>query len=181
MGMVAQQRGVLNMITGCEDKRLTDIVYHCGHLPMQDYISYVDELGRHKDFAALSAICRSDVPYNFLAAGAYAQYMDSDKVVSFCMQLPLSTWSWREAFSVLHKHPKEAVIGYIMQVATSKDPEVRAICYEVCQKAGWNDLRKHAEIDQHSKELLTSPGTPLLGTLGMYAKNYLESLQANKQ
>jgi hypothetical protein len=169
------------LLKSYDGARSAIIVERCKMMPVDDFVRYLHGLGKAKDFAALDAIRRAPIPGNFLAAGPHARYMDHRRVLAFCRGFKVNSLCWREAFWGLSAHPKQYVIGYIRKVAESDDPDVRAISYYVCARAGWDDLRKNAIIDVNSREILLSPGTPLMGTLGRAARDYLDSLEPNRK
>src|SRR5262249_50997864 len=131
------------------------VVTFAKKLSESDLAKYLEELGKKRDFASLTAIYQSDIPNRGLAVGVYARYISSDKVVAFCTTFELRSWQWRAAFWQLHRHPKKKVIGYIKQIATSSLPEARFLCYEICRDKKWNDLLENALRDVHNSSVIT--------------------------
>jgi len=150
---------------------LSAIIEQCRGRGYDELSKVAHALGQQRDFEALKAIFNSDLPDGYCAAGEYCKLLDDEKAVWFCTQWELGSLHWEDAFYFLKDHRKEAVIGYIKQVARSSSPEARAACYNLCNAAGWPDLSNEAKKDAESKE-------PLYGipwrTLGKIASAYSE-------
>lgn len=127
--------------------RTQAIVEHCKNLrPLELYV-YLKELGDRNDLASLTAVSRANFPGNSMAVEQIVRILETDKVVGYCRSLEVDSPHWQQAVLVLDYHPKQAVIGYIREMATSPIPIVRYYCYRVCMRAGWDDLVNYAELD----------------------------------
>jgi len=135
---------------------------------------YLRELGSKKKFKDLMAILKADLRYSFMAAGVLAEELEPEKAIAFCASLELRSNEWMSAISHLRAHPKEKVIGYIKQVATSEIREVRAVCYWVCGSKGWADLVRLAKHDLKDDRPVLLPSQTEHRTLAMEAKRYLD-------
>jgi hypothetical protein len=153
-------------------------VEHCKGLSAVDTNKFLVKLANRKDFKALEAIYKEDFPYSHWAAGEACRVFETDKVVGFCKKFEINSPNWREAFLALDNHPKKKVIRYIKEVAKSKNPEVRFVCYKLCLNAGWNDLLKQAKGDVDKMDILPFPnqGRDEM-TIGQVAKKYIRYME----
>lgn len=156
-------------------KRLSAMTEH-GRKERIEVKQYVDELGKRKDLKSLEAIYKADFPFSQYALTEYCRVADPDKAIALCTTFRLDSPSWLFAMSGAVKHPKEKVIGYLHQVATSKVTAARCWCYEICKRENWSDLLPEARRDLRSDEDISPvmPGANLL-TVGQVAEDYLNS------
>jgi hypothetical protein len=155
-----------------------NVVLYARGLSNKQFYPFVDKLGKKKRFKQLEAIFRARFPHSDYAATVYAREVDADKVIGFCSKFPLDSSNWYGAFWGLKSRPKNKVIGYIKQIATSSDPMVRIMCYKVCSDAGWGDLLKNAKNDRKSNFPAIGPGNRLGDTLGKIATRYIKQFKS---
>jgi len=148
------------------------VVSHAKTLSKEALTKFLEKLAEMKDFDSLAAICQSDLPNRGLAVRVYARCISSDKVIAFCANFPLESYEWRAAFWELQRHPKKKVIGYIKQIATSSNPEVRYLCYELCDQQEWGELEEYAKKDSRNKSWIFLNN--VTETLGERASRYLD-------
>jgi hypothetical protein len=157
-----------------------EVVAYAKKLSLVEFIEYLSALGKAKDLAALTVIYNSDSRFSSFAAGEIVGILDPEKAVAFCANLELASLKWQDAVYGLRKHPKEKVIGYLKQIATSSDREARYICYCLCQLKGWDDLVPYARRDLGDGELMALPSMAANDTLGKEALEYIESCKKKK-
>lgn len=168
--------------TASETKQaLSDVVQYCRSLTISECYTFIDQLGVKKDFSALEAIYKSSVPGSTYALTVIAMRIDSSKIVSLCAQFPIGSSNWKRVFYVMDNHPKCKVIHYIHLAAQSTDPEIRASCYRLCQKAGWDDLVLSANRDRNCQLRIFIPGSPFPDTVASVALSYLGSIEHLKR
>ena len=75
------------------------------------------------------------------------------------------------------KHPKEAIIGYLLEVSHQvDDPRVQVCCYGVCQERGWDDLKAAAKVALNDQRAITIPNWGP-ETVSEAAGKYLKTLE----
>jgi len=135
---------------------------------------HLRELGSEKKLKELMAILKSDLPGSYLAATEIVEALEAEAAVAFCKSLTTGSQEWESAFCALSHHPKDKVIGYIKQTATSPNRVVRAHCYYLCGRMRWDDLVDLATRDLTDDRPLTLPNEREIPTLGKKAKRYLD-------
>jgi hypothetical protein len=156
-------------------KTVADAVKYSNTLSSREMITYAKDLADRKDFKSLRAIALADCKNSFIAARSLSEALPSTEAVAFCASLPINSMGWRGAMYGLRKHPKEQVIGYIKQLATSSLPDVRWCCYDVCQAESWDDLLENARNDLGNRARLNVPKL-FVSTIGEAANLYIEML-----
>jgi hypothetical protein len=136
--------------------------------------TFLRELGDKKDASSLADIYKSGFPGSEQAAAVYCQVVGTDRAIALCATLELGSGVWRCAVAGLTEQPKDRIVGYLKQVATSNDPKVRAFCYYLCQAKKWRELIPQAKQDLESQEPHGLPSS-FRGTLGEIAKDYIKS------
>lgn len=150
-------------------------------LSSKDFQKYLRELGAEKKFSELMAILESDIRDARDAAFVLAESLEPERAIAFCTSLELGGSHWLIAIGGLRTHPKEKVIGYYKQVATSQLKSVRAYCYIICEVEGWRDLVSLAKKDLADTHTVGLPGQREVLTLGMIAKKYVDSVSGQQR
>jgi hypothetical protein len=131
-------------------------------LPRIELETYIRRLVRENDLEALECIAmRKELQGSNMAAAAYTSNADPTQAVVFCTRFEVQTGKWQNAFWGLQHQPKEKVIGYIKQIATSSDREARFLCYGICLSRGWPDLlelAKKEDKNDNTQVLVQSAG-----------------------
>jgi hypothetical protein len=157
-----------------ERGRYADVVRRCEALSPVELHAFLGKLACQKDYQRLAAIYASDFPLHEWAAGEAARVMESDRVVEFCRKFEVGSANWQAAFYSLHYQPKRKVIPYVKEMAKSRYPEIRYLCYRMCIVERWEELLQEAIKDKHNHHLL---GLPNIGddeaTLGQVATKYI--------
>ena len=79
------------------------------------------------------------------------------------------------------KHPKEAIIGYVLEVSKQVDsPKVQTCCYDVCSERGWDDLKAAAQAALNDQRAITVPNWGP-ETVAEAAGEYLKSLEKSQR
>jgi hypothetical protein len=144
-------------------------------------MKYMDRLGKAKDFKALEVMYKSNFGGSSYAANVTAQELDSDKAVVFCTTLGLGTSNWIDAMFGLRCHPKDKVIGYFKQMASTRCPEARYYCYILCSSEGWDDLVPYAMDDVNYKGPFSIPHQGLFDSLSATATEYIDKMKKKKE
>jgi uncharacterized protein (TIGR03067 family) len=151
-----------------------------GQLAVGDYLAfedYIDLLKADRDLPALRALCEANLPNGQYAATAYCELLDGKDAVAFCKGFSIHDPRWQDAVWALATHRRESVIGYLREVCRSDKPFCRALGYEVCLKAGWDDVEDEARRDRDSPISMRSVGL----TLGNEASRYLDSVENRRR
>jgi hypothetical protein len=163
-----------------ESSKRKATVEYAKTLSEQKLIRYINQLGKKKDFARLKAIYNCDFPNSQLAAKTYSRILESEKAIAFCTRLEIGSINWRAAVFGLAYHPKDQVIGYLKQLATSSIAEARWCCYEVCLANKWNDLLTLAKADLNNKTKVEVVGI-FESTIGEVASKYINGFPKKQQ
>jgi hypothetical protein len=140
-----------------------------------EFCDYVQELGKQNNLAALEQLCEAGFGY---ARTVYIETLDAKAAVRYCMRFPAGSSQWVYASWGLDAHQKSAVIGYIKDVCRKGDGPVRAECYSLCLKAGWDDLLESAKRDVDDM----TPMSDAIGrTVGSRARQYIKVLPLIQQ
>lgn len=152
---------LLSQVSADSEPRVMDpanAVEHCRKLVDKDFgigksRDFIEQLGKTRQFACLKAIYEADIsaPAAMAAAEATCHYLDTPDAIMFCTQFELDSDIGSAALTGLCHHPKQKVIGYIKQLASSSNPRVRGTCYWLCQTAKWDDLVDTAKSDLNSR------------------------------
>jgi hypothetical protein len=151
-----------------------DIVAYCKTLSYGDCQAFIERLGKMRRFADLEKIFNSDVDCESYAATVYASELSSTEVVAFCKKFPVGSANWESAFDVLGTHPRKHVIAYVKEIAHSRSPRIRALCYLVCTNTQWEDLIPIAQQDLSNIIVLYFDNL-FPETLGRIAARYLQT------
>jgi hypothetical protein len=161
------------------------IVEAFGKLDARDVGPFIDDLVARRRVRDLEAIARSQTPFHWCAAAGLVKLLDADQAISYCTSLELDSMNWQTAFLVLGSHPKDKVIGYVKQLATSADPGVRYWCYKLCRLAKWPDLLGAAQRDLKTTDPVGSVANvpwsaARVPTLDKEAAAYIEACDPGK-
>jgi hypothetical protein len=168
--------GASNMLgsssCGSEDD---DVVKYAKKLSEDELIAFIEKLGRDQRYSALEALMRANIPHGSFAATMYCQILPPENAVAFCTTLPLGSVNWHAGMWGLKNHPREKVIGYIKQIATSSIPEARWRCYDVCITRQWDDLLPLAKSDLTNKTPVAIPKA-FDATIADVARRYIREI-----
>jgi hypothetical protein len=166
----------------CEfgDQTATATIDYCKQLSHDELYAYLESLGKRKRFKLLLQIYQSKIRYSSRALVVAAIEMNSQQAVALCKSFPLGSSGWQLAFHVLDCHPRSEVIGYIKEVASSGNPDLRSHCYLVCKKAGWADLVPEATKDLLLDTKSILPKTFWVQTHRDIASYYLTAIKRAK-
>jgi hypothetical protein len=171
--IIGSQPGAVDADDGATD--LKKVVDKARKLDWEGLSKYVEELGKNKNIAALTAIADSkDILCGGIAVTEIVRLMETDKAILYCAGLEIGSLKWGEALYGLRHHPKNRIIGYFKQSCTSQIVEARYYCYRLGIAEDWDDFTVWAKKDLGCKEKVSSPGASSYETLGDVAKWYLE-------
>jgi hypothetical protein len=139
-------------------------------LSPDEFDAYIEGFAKQRNYDALEALCKANISY---ARTVYVSILDNKQAIRYCKSLQFGSVAWEHAFWGLSYHKKDTVIGYVKEVCQMNAVYARVKCYELCLKAGWDDLVERAKLDINDK---TPMGYPFGYTLGTYARNYLRLL-----
>jgi hypothetical protein len=153
-------------------------------LDVVEQCDYAFQLAKEGNHAALKAIYSANVRNASTAAMVEACTLKGPHLVAFCKSFPVGSEHWNRVFFLLRSQPREDVIDYIREMATSKSNEVRARCYDICDDCGWDDLLEVAEQDGDNNATLIEsllhsarkPGDPIQSA----RVSYIEARKAAK-
>ena len=169
-------RGETGVVALPEQERLVGIVTHARSI-IDDpslFRNYLQTLAEKRDFSALRAISLSKMPSCEWAAKVYVLAQNPEGAIEFCRQLPLDSWPWIIAFQTLSHFPKEAIIGYVKEMAANPNPYARYACYKLCAGTRWDDVADYAEQDIGNDAYLGIQNVPGDLVLGWVARSYLQ-------
>jgi hypothetical protein len=170
VGVTAEQNALLD---SCKNMDREEFAKFLAGLSKDHRIDDLRSLAAHHELT----------PFGVQAVGEYAGQLSTDELIVYCCKSSLRSMPWRVAFYTLSepKRRKEDVIEYVKQIATSSNPDARAVCYQICTRRKWDDLMAQAKNDVHSKEKLVGPTTYFgyFGELGHVASHYLGTLREN--
>ncbi len=161
-----------------EKDSVASIVDYCRSLTPSDadvYRQYIHRLAIEQQFESLEAICNADFVFSSWAAEEIVMASPPIKAVAFCKRLSSGSAAWRDAFIALHCHPKEHIINYLMECASSQEPIVRSVCYHLAGAAGWGDLVEYAMADYDNSTFVGGPNSDEM-FLSQVAKNYVQRI-----
>jgi hypothetical protein len=160
------------------------ILAACEKMSDVEYYAFVERLGKNKDFESLAAIYQSTVYNHEYAANVATENMPHDKAVAFCSKFEPFSQNWKAAFRALKSHPKEAVIAYVKKLGMSSNPYIRVQCYELCMRAGWDDLVEAAKRDLNNPLPVCLCPINALGnreTVGWHADIYVGTIEQKRK
>ena len=174
--LTGQDKNAISM--AAEEQRIK-LVVEKARLKVDDAIAfqkYIKTLANKRDFSGLKAICDSKMPDCESAAYEYVCAQNPEGAIAFCRQFPIHSSTWLTGFLSLADFPKEAIIGYLKEIALNPNPHARYACYKLCTRKLWVDFADCAENDLGSNEYAGVPNVPEEASLGSVAKAYLQAI-----
>jgi hypothetical protein len=178
----------LGLCVGCfptrpEDDAVTDLtareraILTCRELYCdRGHEDCIRQLGKEKRLDVLQTIARSESSHAPSAAVTAAQRMSPKEHLAFCQSFPVQSGQWRGLLRSLGSRDKATITPYLLQLAKEECAEVRCLCYEVCQQAGWPDLVPWALQDSSSTVVFVRINAFGIETVGDIARLYIHTV-----
>jgi len=156
----------------------------CKDMNREEFTNYLAGLSKAHRIGDLRTLATHHelTPFGVLAVGEFARQLSTDELIVYCCKSSLGSMPWRVAFYALSQpeRHREEVIEYVKQIATSSNPDARAVCYWICARRKWDDLVAQAKNDAASKDKVEGPTNTFFGIfnqLGDVASYYLWTLR----